>query len=55
MIGRLLNEIRTLLHFLPKITLFYLIFSWATGLELNIIALVIAIAFDIIDYLPMGP
>lgn len=50
----MLYELVTLLKFLPKITLCYVLFSLINGMSLNNIALVITIMFDLIDYIPLS-
>jgi hypothetical protein len=53
-ITNMLDSLLIILKWLPAVTLFYLLFSALTGLDVNKILLAIAIFLDLLTYLPIG-
>ena len=46
-------EALLILKWLPKITIFYVLFSMIMGLEINNIVVVITLLLDLVDYIPI--
>lgn len=49
----MLYEMFLIMKWMPKVTLFYVLFSLINGLGINYIILVLTIFFDMLDYIPM--
>jgi hypothetical protein len=48
-----LFKVLFVLQYLPKITLFYVLFSLLNGMSLNNIVLAITLIFDVLDWIPV--